>query len=295
MSRIGKIKRQLIEEANKRILGTIKEDIQQANQPIVIQKLVSKLEDNERRGKVEYSDSSEDISIDGKNYIDYVGYSKKVKKINLPDGLYAALGNCRGEWPLVDNYDYFTGYFLVGSFTCMRCPCTNRVIFQVKNGDVFHKTEYYSDEQNDYVDKEVRPTEILKMQDFDFDDSSVDINVISKEGIKNISDKIIKDPNTPEGLLIGNKIITNYDGMTYTWDISGLPGFKSINSEIRGPLYSLYNSDTNDNNEIIIKEQFGIEDYDENGKFFGVYDKGSGTSYTVYDSKSGPKFHKHYH
>jgi hypothetical protein len=294
MSRIEKIKSQLIEEANKRNLGIIKEGTQQANQPILIQKPVSKLEDNERRGKVEYNDSG-GISIDGKNYEDYVGSSKKVKEINLPDGLYAALGNCSGEWPLVDNYDYFTGYFLVGSFTCMRCTCVNRVIFQVQNGDVFHKTEYYSDEQNDYVDKEVRPTEILKMEDFDFDDSSVDINVISKEGIKNISDKIINDENTPVGRLLGDKIITNYDGVTYTWDISGLPSFTFTDNEISGPLYSLYNNHINENGDITINKQFGIEDYDENGKFFGVYDKGSGTSYTVYDSKSGPKFHKHSH
>ena len=66
-------------------------------------------------------------------------------------------------------------------------------------------------------------------------------------------------------------------------------------NEISGPLYSLYNNHINENGDITINKQFGIEDYDENGKFFGVYDKGSGTSYTVYDSKSGPKFHKHSH
>ncbi len=294
MSRIEKIKRQLIEESNKRILNTITEDTHQANQPIIIQKNVSELEDNERRGKVEDSGSG-GISIDGKSYLDYVNSTKKVGEVNLPDGLYAALGNCEGEWVLVDNYDYFTGYFLVGSFSCVRCMCVSRVIFQVKNGDVFHKTEYYSDSQNDYVNKEVRPNKILKIKDFDFDDSGIDINVISKEGIKNISDKIINDENTPVGRLLGDKIITNYDGVTYTWDISGLPGFTFTDNEISGLLYSLYNNHINDNGDITINKQFGIEDYDENGKMFGVYDEGSGVSYTIYDSKSGPKLHKHSH
>ncbi len=125
LRRSKQTKRQLIEEANKRLLG----------EHILINE--QKVEWVKRSGDRSWEGGS--ITIEGEDqHMEESGEYKQVKKLKLPDGKYVAVGN--GSSYLLDDVEKYTGYIVRGGPIpgAVRCPCIADVALTIKNGKVIH-------------------------------------------------------------------------------------------------------------------------------------------------------------